>query len=100
MKADSSVRLDVSPAGPELERFVIRCTSEPGAAWSNEYGWVDNDGYDTFSAAERDLVGLPIEGAWCTAAEMKHEQQLVAAEVGVDTLREQSPVETDSPSMG
>ncbi len=35
-----------------------------GLAWSNEFGWVDAESGDTFTAHERETLSLPIDGEW------------------------------------
>lgn len=44
--------------------YVIRNVNDAGLAWSNTFGWVDNDTYDVFSEAEKATLNLPIEGRW------------------------------------
>jgi hypothetical protein len=44
--------------------YAIRNSHDAGLAWSNEYGWVDNDSYDLFTQEECDTMNLPIEGKW------------------------------------
>lgn len=38
--------------------------SDNDDAWSNTYGWVDNDTYDTFTPEERETMQLPAGGRW------------------------------------
>lgn len=43
--------------------WVIVNTEEPDLCWSDTEGWVE-DNYDTFSDEEREILHLPIGGAW------------------------------------
>lgn len=38
-------------------------TNDQDEAWSNAYGWVEDD-YDTFSDEEKENLQLPMGGKW------------------------------------
>lgn len=44
--------------------YVIRNTMDHGLAWSNRYGWVDDETYDLFDERERHTLNLPAGGEW------------------------------------
>jgi len=44
--------------------YVIRNKNDLSLAWSNEFGWVDDGGYDLFTESEKEKLNLPIEGVW------------------------------------
>lgn len=50
--------------GEQTMYYAIRNVNDTGLAWSNEFGWVDNESYDLFTQDERDTLNLPIEGEW------------------------------------
>ena len=43
--------------------WIITNKDEPELAWSNSWGWGEND-FDTFSDEERQTLSLPIGGEW------------------------------------
>jgi hypothetical protein len=44
--------------------YAIRNINDSGLAWSNEFGWVDDESYDLFTDEEANTLNLPIEGRW------------------------------------
>jgi hypothetical protein len=44
--------------------YCIQCINDPELYWNNQWGWVDIDSCDTFSAKLKNAVHLPIEGKW------------------------------------
>lgn len=44
--------------------WAIRNVKDHSLAWSNEWGWVDNNSYDLFSESEKGELNLPIDGEW------------------------------------
>jgi|PlaIllAssembly_1097288.scaffolds.fasta_scaffold11206_7 hypothetical protein len=47
-----------------MDYWIIRNVNDNSLAWSNEFGWVDNDTYTVFSGAETEYLQLPVEGRW------------------------------------
>jgi len=44
--------------------WMIRNKNDMGLAWSNDFGWVENDDFDIFTQTERDTLSLPVDGEW------------------------------------
>ena len=44
--------------------YAIRNNLNNSLAWSNMFGWVDNDDYDLFTEKEKNELNLPINGRW------------------------------------
>jgi hypothetical protein len=51
--------------------YAIRNVKDHGLAWSNEWGWVDNESYDLFTQQEHDTLHLPLDGEWWTVGDTK-----------------------------
>ena len=49
-----------------ISKFVIENTFDNELLWSNDFGWVSQDGnsFDIFSFQEMQSLNLPIEGSW------------------------------------
>ena len=47
-----------------IEALTYYIENGQGELWSNENGWVQDNSYDTFSAAEQQTFNLPIGGHW------------------------------------
>lgn len=47
-----------------MNHYAIRNVNDAVLAWSNTYGWIDNDTYDTFTEDEKTSLQLPIDGEW------------------------------------
>ena len=52
--------------------YIIVNKNDPELLWSNQYGWVTED-YDSFSATEREIMHLPIDGEWERVAWIKRQ---------------------------
>jgi hypothetical protein len=49
--------------------YEIRNNSDNSFAWSNKFGWVDDDEYDLFTEKEKNELNLPINGRWVCKGE-------------------------------
>lgn len=47
--------------------YAIANVGDPSLRWSNADGWTDGTDYAVFSASERGVLSLPIDGAWVPA---------------------------------
>lgn len=60
-------RPEPAASDADAASYAIANVGDPSLRWSNADGWTDGTDYAVFSASERGVLSLPIDGAWVPA---------------------------------